>query len=493
MRETGGAETGFRSRQRWLLIAVILTYALALQGVRPLYDPDEGRYTAGAISMLRTGDWMTPRWNEEAYNLTKPPLTYWAIATSFRLLGRTETAARLPNSLAFAGTILLVFLLAERLIPDKSFLAALIYATALFPVIGANIVSTDTLLTLWETLAVFGFVAASWDRKRPRWGIPLMWLGFGLAFLTKGPPGLLPLISIIIFAAIRGGREGLRRLASPVGLILFTVVGFGWYAAEIVRIPGLFHYFWSFEIVGRLEGVQNRNPGIHGLLVTYLPVVLFGLLPWIVLWFLPTQRRARAANIGSGRSTESRFLFIWIGIPLTVFILAQSRISLYLLPLMVPAALWLAMGIRLSWASIRPRLLIGIWVVCLLTLRSASLFYTHPTKDGHAFAVALRNRVGAAPREVVFVDVPSRWSLVFYLDCEVKEVDLSRPSPGEELADRFQLRRSLAHELALPVHKKLLLVRPSKDEALHHELSELSVPVESLGSTHGFNVYRTVD
>jgi len=477
-------------RSRWWLVAAILIYALALQGVRPIYDPDEGRYTAGAIAMLRSGDWLTPHWNAEAFNLTKPPLTYWTIAASFALFGRNETAARLPNSLAFAATILLVFLLARLLAPDRPYLAALVYATALFPFAAANIVTTDTLLALWETLAVYGFILAWWKPETSRWSIPLMWIGFGLAFLTKGPPGLLPLLAVLVFAAVMKRWKGIHLLLSPVGLLLFTGVGLGWYLVEVERIPGLLHYFWSFEILGRLQGVQHRNPGIRGLFVTYWPTVLFGMLPWAALWWMPAQRRARSADGHRALTLEGLFLTAWIAIPLLVFVLAQSRIVLYLLPLAVPSALALARGLTLTWSTTRTRVAVGVWTACLLSLRLASLFYVHPTKDGRAFAEALRELVGHAPPEVVFVDSPSRWSLVFYLDCEVREADLGKQAAGEELADRFQLRQPLARDLAEPAAERILLVPERADEAFRQRIDELNRPVVALGTTHEFKAYR---
>jgi 4-amino-4-deoxy-L-arabinose transferase-like glycosyltransferase len=480
------------ARRRGWLIALLLIYAFALQGVRPIYDPDEGRYTAGAITMLRNGDWMTPHWNAETYNLTKPPLTYWAIAASMRLFGRNETAARVPNSLAFAATILLVFLLARLLAPDRPYVAALVYGTALFPFAAANIVTTDTLLALWETLAVYGFALAWWKPETSRWAMPLMWLGFGLAFLTKGPPGLLPLLAVLLFALFMRRWKGLRLVLAPAGLLLFALVGLGWYLVEVIRIPGLLDYFWSFEIVGRLQGVQNRNPGFSGLIVTYLPAVLFGLLPWAAVWLLPRQRQARSAASHRPIPSAGPFLLVWLLVPLVIFLFAQSRISLYLVPLAVPAALALARGLTLNASSIPTRVLVGLWIACLLALRSAGGLYTHPTKDGRAFAATLRHLVGHAPREVLFVDAPSRWSLVFYLDSEVEEADLTRPAAGEELADRFQLRETLADELAEPAAERIILVPQHKEEAFRRRLNELSVTARWLGRTQRFSVFAQV-
>jgi molybdopterin converting factor small subunit len=75
-------------------------------------------------------DWLVPTLDGEHPHLTKPPMTYWALASSFGLLGTNEWAARLPGALAFVGTGLLVFGLGRRLLPAKPWLPALVRAIA---------------------------------------------------------------------------------------------------------------------------------------------------------------------------------------------------------------------------------------------------------------------------------------------------------------------------------------------------------------------------
>src|ERR1700752_2810690 len=88
----------FASRERrggvrgWLLVLVVLAYACAFQGTRPLYSPDEGRYTNVAPNMLDNGDWLRPMLHPEVEPWAKPPLTYWSVATSFAVFGRHEFA-----------------------------------------------------------------------------------------------------------------------------------------------------------------------------------------------------------------------------------------------------------------------------------------------------------------------------------------------------------------------------------------------------------------
>src|SRR5215510_8034111 len=48
-----------------------------------------------ARNMLQSGDWVTARLNGVAY-LEKSPLGYWLTATSFRIFGVHDWAARLP-------------------------------------------------------------------------------------------------------------------------------------------------------------------------------------------------------------------------------------------------------------------------------------------------------------------------------------------------------------------------------------------------------------
>ncbi len=64
--------------------------------------------------MYRTGDWVVPKLYGEPI-LTKPPLFYWAIASTGYLFGEVTTwSARLPAALAGVGCLLIVFFILRR-------------------------------------------------------------------------------------------------------------------------------------------------------------------------------------------------------------------------------------------------------------------------------------------------------------------------------------------------------------------------------------------
>jgi 4-amino-4-deoxy-L-arabinose transferase-like glycosyltransferase len=58
-----------------VVILALAFYCLSFQGQRTLWEPDEGRYTAVAMEMLRLDDWLRPHLNHEQEHWTKPPLT----------------------------------------------------------------------------------------------------------------------------------------------------------------------------------------------------------------------------------------------------------------------------------------------------------------------------------------------------------------------------------------------------------------------------------
>jgi 4-amino-4-deoxy-L-arabinose transferase len=232
--------------------------------VSPLYSPDEGRYTDVALQMLEDGDWLHPKLHPEFPHWSKPPLTYWLIAASFSVVGRNEFAARLPGALAFAGTILLLARIGRRLVPANPMLAALIYATLVLPSVAANLVTTDSLLALWETLCAFAFMELWWatDANAAARARRLLGIAAGLAFMTKGPPGLLTLGACVIFAGWSQGVARLRRLIAIDALLLFAVVGVGWYAWVIIEQPDILHYFLIEEVVNRVavtRCAETRN------------------------------------------------------------------------------------------------------------------------------------------------------------------------------------------------------------------------------------------
>ena len=413
------------------LIALLLALAFAFQGTRAIWEPDEGRYSTVALNMISSGDWLVPTIDGEHPHLTKPPVTYWAIAGGVLLLGQNEWGARLPGALAFFGTGLLLFGLGRRFCPARPWLPPLVYATSLAPFMAATVISTDVLLVFFETAAMYSFVRAFQPFGEPdRSWVRAMWALWGLAFMTKGPPGLLPLLAMAAMLAT-SRKESLRALFDPLGLLAFAAIGFTWFGAIVAQDPSRLGYFLGYEVYDRVfTATHGRNSEWYRAFTVYGPVFLFGALPWwpLALAAAGGPRRGWREFRDRLRARDRDWLLLawWLLLPLAIFCLARSRLQLYVTPLFVPLALLMARSLSHgAWLGTRRLAVIaGISAATLVTLKGV-VGSVHVDRDAREMAAALRPVVESRRlEEIVFVNMRPFYGLHMYLPVEVEGIQL---------------------------------------------------------------------
>ena len=178
-------------------------------GAVGLIGPDESRYAEVARGMVEREDWVIPHLRGEAW-LDKPPLYYWATASSMLLLGETETAVRLPAAmaalttcwaLAFLGTRLFAFAAGVR--------SAIVLAASLGMVLYGRAAIMDSLLTLALTVGLGAYAIYATVRPSLYW-LVIAFTAFGAAVLTKGPIGIvLPLLGHRVLSFSRPARSSI--------------------------------------------------------------------------------------------------------------------------------------------------------------------------------------------------------------------------------------------------------------------------------------------
>jgi 4-amino-4-deoxy-L-arabinose transferase len=475
-----------RRRPALALVLLALLLGLAFQGSRGLWDPDEGRYTNVALQILRTGDWISLHRHAASLHFTKPPLTYWAMAASVQAFGWNTWAVRLPMALAFVLSTFLVYRMGRVFVPERPWLPALVYLAAPLPMLAANYVSTDGTLAALEALAVACWVHARFGGGHVRW-VDAMWAAFGLAFLTKGPPALLPLLAIVVSRFVDFDRS--PRLLRPVGLLAFAAIGFTWFVLVVLRHPGLLEYFLGHEVVARVATAEHdRSPQWYGWLVVYGPAFGIGLLPWLplALW-----RHFRAGG-GWPRWREldaaSRFLWLWLLLPLLVFCLSRSRMWLYVLPLFAPASLLVARGLG-ARAFSRPLAWIGLgaWLVLLLAIKAG---LGNPLGDGAIaqglrrnsaanLATRLRPMLPGPPEEIVFVEDKTRYGLHLYLRAQIARVSFKAHPKAISDAD-FDM--TLAQSLLAPHAGRVYILKVDNERYFLDAVREAGLEPRRLGA-----------
>jgi 4-amino-4-deoxy-L-arabinose transferase len=466
---------------------LVLAVALLFNGVRPLWAPDEGRYVAAALEMLRRHDFIGIFLNDDTAHFTKPPLTYWSLAAAFAAFGPSEFVARLPNALAFAATACLLLPAGRLLVPRMPMLPAVLYATTWLPFLGAHFVTTDTLVALFTTLAGVSFLhlQAGIAPRRAALGV---WLGFGLAFLTKGPPTLLALPVFVGWLAFRRDVVALRKLFVSAGVPLFAVIAFGWFLLADARFPGLLDYLLSAEVGSRVASQAfERNGDWYDGIVIYLPTLAIGALPWLPAWILMRRSRPFAPALAS---PVDRLLLAWVAVPFCVLLMAPSRLPLYLLPLFVPLALMAARVLApLDLRRRRTQILLGTWCFALALARALPAYVDmHVPVDDRALAEALSAALPAPPDEIAFIKTDPRYGLRFYLGSEIERLEL----PGE--SSRLQTQ-DMSSEMQEHEGCRVLLVNDWNVGRVERFLDARGMPYKRVHDVQGYAVIaqRTPD
>src|SRR5262245_15828463 len=143
-----------------LLVACGLLFFTGLGDV-PFYTRGEPREALVAREMIRTGEWLVPA-RPDGELTRKPPVFYWAAASSLALLPkRPELAARLPSAvLATTGVLVTGAVVRAGFGAAAALPAALVLATTLEWIRAATIARVDMALVAGLTLLLAAWLLA---------------------------------------------------------------------------------------------------------------------------------------------------------------------------------------------------------------------------------------------------------------------------------------------------------------------------------------------
>ncbi|MGH7916429.1 MAG: ArnT family glycosyltransferase, partial [Candidatus Binataceae bacterium] len=319
-----------------LLIVIALGSMALARGINaaPLVDWDEATYAEVAHEAISNHAYLDFTWNGQPY-LKKPPLLLWTVAASFKLFGESEWAARLPSVLMGIGTLILVYfsaaIVAGRL---AGLLAGLIPLGFYFFIArGGRECATDAPLVFFSTLALYAFIRAHQNR---RW-LPVIGAACGLAILSKGLAGLIPLavvaISVALIPEFAIGSSGLILIVA-----VCAVIAAPWFIYQVITRGDLFWTtFIERETVARVTSHLEDYPNGQGYTIrTFLREVRY-------LWPIALPLTALAAlAAGEGFAALKRIppavfvWLLWLTIALGAACAVQTKLGWYILPALIP-------------------------------------------------------------------------------------------------------------------------------------------------------------
>ncbi len=377
--------TSLTVRQTLSILAISGLCFFTRLGSPKLWDRDEPRNARCAWEMWERDDWVVPTFNGEL-RAHKPILLYWLMMTAYATFGVSEFAARFWSASLAMGTVALTYMMGRRLFDSVTATwAALCLTTTLMFNVAAHAATPDSALIFCTTLAMTCFVMTqTWSCSPLRLNVPpdmvsgrwkhwrntAWWAAaagaMGLGILAKGPVGfVLPVAVWCVFFWLtrltvppQGSGDGvfdnrhrfasavLRALAPRLQPRYLMGCGFAWHPFMVTALALAVAVPWYFAVGQRTDGTWLREfflehnvsramqpmEGHRGNPLLFYPAaILVGFFPWssltipVVIWIVGRRQDSRY---------DARFAFClaWVGVYITAFSLAGTKLPSYVTP-----------------------------------------------------------------------------------------------------------------------------------------------------------------
>jgi 4-amino-4-deoxy-L-arabinose transferase-like glycosyltransferase len=325
-------------KHRGLCLILILAAGLLLNGIWSYKEfvRAESYFALGARLMIERGDWLTPHAPDEEL-LNKPPLTYWLIGWSYKIVGPSYGAARLPSVIAALALLALVYWFGLRRGGRRAgIIAASMLATSYLFFSFARMAMSDMLLTLFVATSILSFIALiRSNAATSHTFVVLAYVTLGLGVLTKGPVALaLVLVPVAIELLIRRSREDVRKLQPVMGLLILVILTMPYFMLVYFRLGAApIRFFFIGENVQRFTGSLygwSQRPIWYEFIAWFGDFAPWSLLIPVAIWLDWKRRRSGSAK---------RALYLWLGWTIVLFSISNFKLDYYLLPAMPAAAL----------------------------------------------------------------------------------------------------------------------------------------------------------
>lgn len=283
---------------------------------------------------------MTLNYHQEPF-FEKPPLWYWGTELTTKILGENLLSYRVISALSGIGIVLLIFTIVKKefgLYPGVFSSLALLATNHLFITNIEGYFSSHTLRSAdLDALQFLFMIAALYflqriEKEHKRIEIIYAGMMTGLAVLTKGPYGFLPLLIWMFYKSIQILQkktdllEGIKQIGVVISAFLFTIAP--WHIWMHVEYGEEFwNAYMGYHVIKRVaETIEEHHEPIWFYIQMFLDVKVFVLglvtIAGIIFSFVKKQ------------ITKSFIIFAGvIGTILTllIFTLVPTKLAWYLL------------------------------------------------------------------------------------------------------------------------------------------------------------------
>ncbi|HET6266393.1 MAG TPA: glycosyltransferase family 39 protein [Acidobacteriota bacterium] len=322
-----------KSGETFLLVLLIFgaTVLFIFGSARlPFLGSDEPRLAEIAKEMMQGKEYIFPQMGGMPW-LEKPIGIFWLMIASYKALGISEMAARLPAALMALLSAWLIYFLVSRLTDRKrGMVCFLMVSTSAFFVFFSHAANCDMFLTCCIIAAFVCFLLYEQEPARKSF-LYAMYACAGIGVLAKGFIALIITgISILAYLVTARRVKDVLKMNALAGVLIVLCVCSIWFV-PITLVGGREFwnvYFFQQQIQRYTAGLRHHHS--EGILF-YLPITLLGAFPWTVTPFFArkTDRPQPARNL-------IRLCLCWLLTTVLFFSLSKSQTSSYILPAIPP-------------------------------------------------------------------------------------------------------------------------------------------------------------
>ena len=295
-------------------------------GARDFWPTDEDEYGQISREMLRSGNWLIPTANGEAWTI-KPVLLNWLIALIAMPFGDvTEFHARFFSSMGALGSFMLTFFLGKRMFATRAgILSALALGTSAVFLQQSRWAQTYMLSTFFSTLAIACFYVGYTCPEKRKPAYLLMYVSVALGVLTMGPVNLaVPGLVCFTFLVFSRDLWHMKEMMLVRGTLLFLAIAAPWY----IMMAGQEEY--GFDLIVTTNLTRYVNAWTHSQpFYFYVRDIIWSFAPWSFL--IPGALVLAFSNRSSEHRQGIRLVLVWFFSLLIFFSISDGKRAQYLL------------------------------------------------------------------------------------------------------------------------------------------------------------------
>ena len=342
-----------------------------------------------AKEMTITGDYLTPYHDGvPIFYTSKPPLVYWMMTFSGKILGFNNFAVKLPVALlAFLSIIVLFMFVSKYYDYTTAFFSSMILIFTQQYLHHGRSVVTDGPFALFFMVSLICFYIAINEKKS--FFYYLMSFFIGLSIMTKQASGLLIYFVIFGYLILSKDRNALKNIHFYLSFLLVPIIVLPWHVEMYKRFGDDFIKEYFYSTVNNVQGwgdgwtadkvnyaVSAKKYSFFNEWYIYLQLLVNNYWPWLPLLIYGVYKKFKGAKdiIVKNIKTDI-FVLCWAFVPFIIFQIASKKNGNYL-NILYPAFAIISGEVLSSFSQKTVQKIIKILVV--VSIVSSILFMSFP-------------------------------------------------------------------------------------------------------------------